>query len=173
MSKNKIINVNIIIDTTRLMKTFTSPSTDQNNPTGIDHTYQYMVVADGTNINGQGTGDLSFTAIQGDVVRFYAVSEYNNYDSPVILYNLFKYGGDDVFTNPNFELQQFPDVVTVGPASFNPLVLQNPNPTQNFWFAQNTVNKKGTENYGLRFAVYNSDLSIFGYFSWDPAITAK
>ncbi|MEA5258731.1 inclusion body family protein [Arcicella aquatica] len=176
MAKNKIINVNIIIDTTRLMRDFKSPSKDQNNPTGIGHNYQYMVVSEGTNINGQGTGDLSFTAVQGDVVRFYAVSEYNNYDNPVILYNLFKFGGVDVFNNPNFELQQFSNVSTVAPKTFNPLTLQS-GVTQNFWFAQNTVNQKGTENYGLRFALYNYDdsnnLILYGYFAWDPTIIAK
>lgn len=173
MAKNKIINVNIIINTARLMKDFPTPSKDQNKPTGIAHDYQYMVVSDNAQISGQGTGDLSFTAVQGDVVRFYAVSEYNNYDFPVILYKLFKISGDNVFNKTDFELQSFSKVDTVAPASFNPLVLKSPNPTQDFWFAQNTVNNKGTEYYGLQFAVYNSDLSLYGYFSWDPKIVAK
>jgi hypothetical protein len=172
MAKNKIININIIIDTSRLMTSFPGGgSKDQNNPTGIDHTYQYMVVSDGAAISGQGTGDLSFQATQGDVVRFYATSEYNNYDNPVVLYQLFKFGGQDVFINPNFTLEQFPGVDTVVPQSFNPLVTKIAQ--QDFWFAQNTVNQKGTENYGLRFALYNSDNALFGYFSWDPVITAK
>lgn len=171
MSKNKIINVNIIIDSSRLMKDFPNPSKDQNNPTGIGHNYQFMVVSDTASISGQGTGDLSIAATQGDVVRFYATSEYNNYDNPVILYKLFKFGGDNVFQNPNFELQNFPGVGIVVPTQFNPLTTGQS--TQNFWFAQNTVNAKGTENYGLQFGLYNSDLSLYGYFSWDPAITAK
>jgi hypothetical protein len=171
MPKNKIINVNIIIDSSRLMNDFKSPSKDQNNPTGIGHNYQFMVVSDGASLSGQGTGDLSFVAKQGDVVRFYATSEYNNFDNPVILYKLFKFGGADVFQNPNFELQNFPGSDIIVPTKFNPLVAGKS--TQNFWFAQNTVNAKGTENYGLQFALYDSDLNIYGYFSWDPAITSK
>lgn len=173
MSKNKIINISIIIDTTKLMDDLTSPpSKDQNNPTPIGHQYQYMVVSDGANnISGQGTGDLSFYATQGDIVRFTAVSEFNNFDQPVILYDLFKFGGSDVFVNSHFTLQQFNAVGTVIPVTFNPLIIKTVE--QNFWFAQNTVNNKGTENFGLRFALYNSDLSIFGYFSWDPTITAS
>lgn len=171
MPKNKIINVNIVIDTTRLMTNYPNPSKDQNNPTGIDHTYQYMVVSDNASISGQGTGDLSIQATQGDIVRFYATSEYNNYDQPVILYKLFKFGGTDVFMNPNFELQNFPGSDTIVPTGFNPLVTQKS--TANFWFAQNTVNQKGTENYGLCFGLYDSNMNLFGFFSWDPAITAK
>lgn len=171
MPKSKIINVNIIIDSSRLINDFKSPSKDQNNPTGIGHNYQFMVVSDGASITGQGTGDLSFVAKQGDIVRFYATSEYNNFDNPVILYNLFKFGGDDVFQNPNFTLENFPGADIVVPTKFNPLYTKKA--TQNFWFAQNTVNAKGVENYGLRFALYDSDLNIYGYFSWDPQITAK
>lgn len=172
MSKNKIININIIIDTTKLMNDQTNPSKDANNPTLIGHQYQFMVVSDGaSDISGQGSGDLRFSATQGDVVRFTAVSEFNNYDQPVILYDLFKFGGSDVFLNPHFTLQQFGDVDTIAPKSFNPLTTKTVQ--QDFWFAQNTVNSKGTENFGLKFALYNSDLSLYGYFSWDPAITAS
>lgn len=175
MPKNKIVNVNIIINATRLINDFTGKtvSKDSTRPTPIDHTYQYMVVSEGSSISGQGTGDLSFGAKQGDVVRFYATSEFNNFDVPVILYDLFKISGDDVFSNPDFTLEPFPGTETVAPKSFNPLVLKNPNPNQDFWFAQNTVNSKGTEAYGLKFAVYNSDLTLFGYFQWDPTIIGK
>lgn len=172
MPNNKVINVNIIIDTSKLMSDCTNPSKDPNNPTGIGHQYQFMVVSDGASaVQGQGTGDLSFDATQGDVVRFTAISEFNNFNNPVVLYNLFKYGGSDVFAQPHFTLQPFSDVSTVAPSNFNPLRVNTV--TQNFWFAQNTVNNKGTENFGLYFAVYNPDLSLFGYFSWDPAITAS
>lgn len=168
---NKVINVNIVIDTSRLMNDIKNPSKDQNNPTGISHTYQYMVVSDGASISGQGTGDLSFQARQGDVVRFYATSEYDNFDQPVIVYSLFKFGGDDVFLKPNFEFQAFPGHDTMVPSGFNPLSVKRVQ--QDFWFAQNTVNKKGTEHYGLRFALYDTDLNLYGYFQWDPTIIAK
>lgn len=171
MPKNSFINVNITIDTSRLKQNFKNPSTNENSPIAIDHSYQYMVVSQATNITGQGTGDLSFQAQQGDVVRFYATSEYNNYDSPVILCGLFKYGGDDVFKDPNFRLETFPGVETIVPIGFNPLKTQKG--SQDFWFAENTVNKKGTEKYGLKFAVYNSDNTLYGFFQWDPTIVCK
>ena len=171
---NKVININIIIDTTQIMSDFNGKevSKDALNPTPIGHQYQFMVISDGgSNVQGEGTGDLSFSATQGDVVRFYATSEFNNFDQPVILYDMFKYGGDNVFNNPSFNLQSFGAHSTLAPITFNPLLIKTID--QDFWFAQNTVNNKGTENYGLKFAVYNTDLSIFGYFQWDPTITVQ
>ncbi|WP_299675567.1 AidA/PixA family protein [uncultured Tenacibaculum sp.] len=151
---NKVININIIIDTTQIMSDFNGNevSKDALNPTPIGHQYQFMVISDGgSNVQVEGTGDLSFSATQGDVVRFYATSEFNNFDQPVILYDMFKYGGDDVFNNPNFNLQSFGLHTTLAPKTFNPLTIKMID--QDFWFAQNTVNNKGTENYGLKFCL--------------------
>ncbi|MCP2029301.1 hypothetical protein L1276_004485 [Flavobacterium sp. HSC-32F16] len=170
MSKNKVINVNIIIDTCRVMDDYKNPSKDQNNPTGIGNSYQFMVASDNTGLSGQGTGNLRIKAKQGDVVRFYATSEYNNFDNPVIVYQLFNLKDNDLFQNPNFQLEDFPDADIIVPEVFNPLnAVQS---TQNFWFAQNTVNAKGEQNYGLQFALYDSSLSLFGYFSWKPTVMA-
>jgi hypothetical protein len=170
MPKNKVINVNIIIDSSSLINDYSNPSKDQDNPTEIGHNYQFMVSSDNKGLSGQGTGNLNFGAKQGDVVRFYATSEYNNFDNPIILYKLFNFGGSNVFQDPNFELENFPDADIIVPATFNPLTTEQS--TQNFWFAQNTVNAKGKQNYGLQFALYNSDLTLYGFFSWKPSIVA-
>lgn len=170
MQKNKIVNVNIIIESNRLINDYKDPSKDQNQPTDIGNGYQFMVSSDGSSLSGQGTGNLNIGAKQGDVVRFYATSEYNNYDNPVILYNLFNFGESTVFQKPNFELENFPDADIIIPAMFNPLTTAES--TQNFWFAQNTINAKGKQNYGLQFALYNSDLTLYGCFSWKPSIVA-
>jgi nematocidal protein AidA len=171
MSKNKIVNINITVDTSGLIRDVPNPSKNQDSPTAIKHSYQYMVVSDNTGMSGQGTGDLSLVVNQGDVVRFYMTSEYNNFDNPVVIYKLFKISGDDVFKSSSFTLELLPNANTVTPASFNPLNVEKT--TQNFWFAQNTVNNKGKENYGLLFALFDSDMKLIGYYSWDPTITAE
>lgn len=170
MSKNKIINVNIIIDTSRIMSDYEDPSTDQENPTLIGSNYQFMVASGHAGLSGQGTGNLNIGAKQGDVVRFYATSEYNNFDNPVVLYELDNFGKDRIFKNPDFTLENFPDADVVVPDEFNPLEVESS--TQNFWFAQNTVQKKGKQDYGLRFALYDSDLKLFGFFGWKPVVVA-
>lgn len=175
-SSNAIINVMTIIATDQIIKDYTNPSKDSSKPTGLPHNYMYMVASgDAMNITGSGTGNLAFTAQQGDVVRFYATSEYNNYESSVVMYSMFKYSGDTVFNN-NFDLETFSNVITPVPTKFNPLTIQMT--PENYWFAQNTVNNKGTEGVGFQFAIYttprgSSTPVLYGYFQWDPSITAK
>jgi hypothetical protein len=173
---NAIINVMTIIATDRIIAAYPHPSMDSTKPTGLPHDYMYMVASGSAmNITGSGTGNLAFTAQQGDVVRFYATSEYDNYQQSVVLYSMFKYSGDTIFNN-NFDLETFSNVPTPVPTSFNPLKVSMVN--QNYWFAQNTINNKGTEGVGYQFAIYttprgSSTPVLYGYFQWDPTITAK
>lgn len=175
-SSTAIINVNITIATDLIIKSVPSPSTNPNNPTQLNSNFMYMVASGSAmNIVGQGGQNLDFTAMQGDVIRFYGTSEYNNYDNPIIIYEFKKISGDNIFDSP-FELENFDARMTEVPVTFNPLTVRAT--TQDFWFAQNTVNHKGTENYTLRFALYTiprgaTAPQLYGYFQWDPTIRAK
>lgn len=176
MATSEIINVTTIIATDRIIASNPKISKNPNSPTPLGHEFMYMVASGSAmDITGSGTGNLAFTAQQGDVVRFYATSEYDNYQQSVIMYGMFKYSGNIIFNN-NFTLETFSNVTTPVPTSFNPLTISMKG--QDFWFAQNTVNNKGTEGVGFQFAIYqtlrgSSTPQLYGYFQWDPTITAK
>lgn len=167
----------MIIATDRLLKDHPNPSRDPNNPTPIAHNYAYMV-ANGAAINptGSGSGDLAFGAAIGDIVQFTAVSEYNQFRQSVVMYDMFYISGDKVFQNENFELKIANDVETPFPTSFEHFTVKNV--PVDFYWGQNNISSKGTENYGLRFAVYQlergqSEPSLVGFYQWDPQVTVK
>lgn len=169
---SKIINILTVIDTDAVIKNYGSPSKDSNHPTPIGHSYGYMI-ATGTTVNsGQGTGDLSITALVGDTVRNWAVSGSNNFEDSVLLYGMPRYSGDQVFST--FQYESFTKSTVVPHSSTQPLPAATAN--QTFWFFQADVVKAGTENYQVQFGLYNRSQTtgqpvLFGYYQWDPQIT--
>ena len=102
---SKTINILIAIDTDKLKSQYPNGSKDPNNPTGIGHDLGYMV-ATGTKINsGQGTGDLSISALVGDTLRAFARSGSDNSEDAVLLYGLPRFSGDQVTSD--FQYQNF------------------------------------------------------------------
>jgi nematocidal protein AidA len=172
-SSFQITNIQVTIDTDRLIQNFPNPSKDQNKPTGVDHSYQFMVASNVTAITGQGGADLNFAATVGDVIRLYGTSEYNNMDNAVIIYGINKFGGTNVFSN--FETKLFTKVAVLPtPPNSLPPTFES----QKFGFYEADVVNTGTENYTIQFAVYVRDRSqanpvLYGYFYWDPTITVK
>jgi len=174
-STNEIINIEMIIDTDKIMSKYplqTNPN--QNNPVGLDHTYQYMVASTLSAQSGSGTGDLSFKANVGDVVRFNMISEYDNFDNAVIMYNVGKFGGDAVF-GP-FSSKVFTKTAVIPATGTSPLP-----PTfepMKFWYYETDILKTGTENFNISFALYKRDRNnpnpvLYGYFYWDPTVIVK
>ncbi len=173
----EIINVNMIIATDQLIEKYPNPSKDPNSPTGIGHNFAYMV-ASGAALNptGSGTGDLAFGAAIGDVVRFTAVSEYNQFRQSVVMYDMFYISGDHIFQNDDFDLKTATGVKTPFPTSFSDFNVKFVD--QDFYWGENNISSAGTENYGLRFALYQlergkQDPTLLGYYQWDPQITVK
>ena len=171
---SKTINILITMDTDRVRKDYPNPSKDSNNPTGIGHNYGYMV-ASGTTVNsGQGTGDLDFNALVGDVVRAFAVSGSDNFEDAVLLYGMPPFTGDQVlspFAYQNFEKST---VVAQGPATPLPARIVD----EEFWFFQANVVKKGTQGYKVQFGLYVRDATtgqpvLYGYYYWDPTIRVQ
>ena len=168
---SKTINVQVTIDAQGVAASYPHPSTDPKNPTGIAHSYGYMVATSGT-ISGSGTGDLNFSANVGDVVRFFGVSSSNNFEDAVLIYGINKFSGTQVFSD--FESKEFtksgvsPSGTSVLPATIS---------DQKFWFFEADVVNKGTEGYKVVFALYerdgNGNPAVFGYYSWDPTITVN
>lgn len=169
-----ITNVQITIDTDRLIKDYPNPSQDPGSPTGIAHNYQYMVVSGNEAINGQGTADLEFTAYPGDEVRFTMTSEYNNMDNPVLMYGITKFGeGTDVFGTFTSESATDSTPVPNGNAVVPPVYAE-----ETFYYYQANVKQSGQEHFMISFAMYErvrggGDPQLIGYFIWDPTITVK
>lgn len=169
---SKTINILITIDTDAVKAQYPSPSKNQAAPTGISHNMGYMV-ATGTKINsGQGTGDLSITALVGDTVRAFATSGSENFEDSVLLFGLPKFSGADVFGPFNY--QNFTKSAVVPQSTSAPLPARIVD--EDFWFYQASISKKGTEGYMVQFAMYTRDPDsgepvLFGYFQWDPTIT--
>jgi hypothetical protein len=168
---SKVINILTTIDTDRVKKDYPNGSKDSNQPTGIGHNYGYMV-ATGTTINsGQGTGDLDFNALVGDVVRAFATSGSDNFEDAVLLYGMPQFSGTPVLSA--FQYQNFTKSTVVPNSPTSPLPAQTADET--FWFFQANVNTKGTEGYEVRFGLYIRDPNtgqpvLFGYYYWDPTI---
>ncbi|MBF7092097.1 inclusion body family protein [Flavobacterium sp. ALJ2] len=172
----QITNIQIIIDTDKIQNDFPGGgSKDSTKPTGIGHQYQYMVASNLTGSAGSGTADLVINALSGDVVRFNAVSEYDNFNNAVIIYNIQKFGGANVFSDFTSRVFSAPGVQPSAGAS--PLPIQTVN-TMTYWFYQADVITSGTENYNISFALYTLDrpsgtMKLYGYFVWDPTIIVK
>lgn len=168
---SKTINILIAIDTDAVISSYKNPSQDPNNPTGIGHQFGFMV-ATGTKVNsGQGTGDLSITALVGDTVRAFGVSGSNNFEDAVLVYGMPRYAGVQVFGT--FISQMFTKSTVVPGSAKSPLPPSTQ--VQPFWFYQSSIVAKGTENYKVQFGLWTRDDSgqpkLYGYFDWDPQIT--
>jgi hypothetical protein len=167
---SKIINILITIDTDAVKSI--AGSQDPNNPTGIAHNMGYMV-ATGTKINsGQGTGDLSITALVGDNVRAFATSGSDNFEDSVLLYGMPMFSGTQVFGPFNYQNFTKSAVIPNSTTAVLPAKIVD----ETFWFYQASVSTKGTEGYMIQFALYTRDQNtgqpaLKGYYAWDPTIT--
>jgi hypothetical protein len=175
MSSAQDIDVLIVIDTEYIKSHFPSPSQDPAQPTGIDHSSQYMIAYDPRGvIGGQGTADLNFRAFPGDRVRFRGVSIYQNSDDAVIIYGIQFWSGDSVFNQftPNLVQRNravMPNVTT--PNGLPAIQAQ-----LSFTSLDTTVQKSGTENFYVFFALYTTGndgqtQNLYGYYYWDPTCT--
>ncbi|MBB6109833.1 Inclusion body protein [Mucilaginibacter lappiensis] len=172
-SSQEIINIQIVIDTDAITTDYPKPSKDPAKPTGLPHNYMYMVATRSDVITGSGTANISIKANVGDIIRWHAVSEYSNFDSAVVIYNLAQFGGTTVFNNLTFSVYTRQGILPVDrdalPVGFS---------TQNFWFNQANVINTGTEYYNVQFALYVRhrdfvDPILFGYYYWDPTVTVQ
>jgi nematocidal protein AidA len=171
------INVLIVIDTEYVKSHWPNPSTDPNNPTGIDHNSQFMICTGSRGIiSGQGTADLNFKANPGDFVSFFGQSIYGNADDAVIVYGIKYWSGAQVFN------QFVPDAVSRTGAAVPDVNTSNGLPAThvpaNFISLDSKVARSGTENFYVQFGLYTLDntgetQNLLGYYYWDPTITVQ
>jgi hypothetical protein len=170
-SSNNIINVLVMLDTEEIIKTYKTPSQEKDNPTTMPTAtpLAYMVATRGSVISGAGGGNLVIKANVGDVIRWTGQSESANFDSSILIYDLQRVGGDEVFTAPTFKKytksSMMPAQTTIFPVTFV---------DQTYWFMQADISNKGKEDYRVKFALYNRPdggaQKLYGFFTWDPSI---
>lgn len=171
------IDVLVVIDTEYVKSNYPNPSQDPNNPTGIDHNSQHMIVSNSNVISGQGTADLNFRAKVRDEISFRGTSISQNSDDAVIIYNIKYWSGKQVFNTFRYNTVIRQYAVVPNYDTSNGL----PADTTNITFScfNSKVKSTGTENFYVQFALYEIDPDdsdrqiLFGYYYWDPAITVK
>jgi hypothetical protein len=174
-SINEIINVEIIIDTDRVINDFETPSVDDESPITIDHNYMYVVVSTPNETVGNGKNiNLKLSAEVGDVIRFNSISEYNNMDNSVLLCEVKKVKGANVFGK--FKSKVFNKIsieAAIGESPLPPVFVKRA-----FWFYESSVKKMGKETFSLKFALYvrkrgQQDPVLWGYYICDQVIVVK
>ncbi|WP_281322452.1 AidA/PixA family protein [Flavobacterium aestivum] len=174
-SVNEIINVEIIIDTDRLIDDFENPSQDIDSPIAIDHNYMYVAVStpNGT-VGSENNTKLKLSAEVGDVIRFNAISEYNNMDNSVLLCDIKKVKGANVFKKFKSKVYNKISIeAAIGESPLPPVFAK-----RNFWFYESSVKKIGKETLSLKFALYvrvrgQKDPVFWGYFICNQVIVVE
>jgi hypothetical protein len=192
-SSNQITNILCCINTDKIIGYYETsgktPSQTITNPTDlyyVDRTRDSslggktiaMFVSNIQDVSGQGTANLSFKANVGDTVRFTGLSEYNNFDNPVLVYKVAHYSGQKVlgrFVADTYQ-KTVPVLNTTEEANNN--LLPEVTEKTSFSFLQASIKEIGTENYNIHFAIYKVNTGsgkpeLFGYFKYDPSIIVK
>ena len=174
-SINEIINVQIVIDTDKLVNDFETPSVDDESPITIDHKYMYVVVStpNGT-VGNEKNINLKLSAEVGDIIRFNAISEYNNMNNSILLCEVKKVKGANVFGKfRSKDLNNISIEAAMGESPLPPVFAKRV-----FWFYESSVKKIGKETFSLKFALFvkkrgQQDPVLWGYYICNQVIVVK
>lgn len=171
------INLLVVVDTEYVKGITKAPSKDWKNPTGINHSGQFMLCTGSRGpVKGQGTGDLEFMAYPGDLVSFTGTSIYDNSDDAVIVYGIKHFAGDTVFNYPfNYSALQRNGAAQPNPESPDHNGLPAVQKPENFPSLDSRVARSGREGFGICFGLYTlvggQKQELYGYYWWDPYVT--
>ncbi|RXM52076.1 MULTISPECIES: inclusion body family protein [unclassified Chryseobacterium] len=177
------IDVMIVVDTDYVKDYIKArnitPSTDKNNPVGIDHKSQYMIVPSAHIATGQATADLNFKGRDGDTVCFRGCSVSQNSDDAIIIYRVKKYDGVDVFYGNPFQYEFVDRTIAAVPDPKSSDRDGMPSVPGNVTFPSldARIGQVGTGSYYIYFALYTLDpkdsskQTLYSYCYWDPTIT--
>ncbi|GLY59366.1 AidA/PixA family protein [Pectobacterium carotovorum] len=172
-TSHNIIYINTTIDTDAIINDSSIKiSTDEKKPQLIDNKFAYMVTTNDLAIMGSGTGELSIVANIDDIIRWSSMSESANIDSSVIIYNISKNTGPNIFSNPEFYKRKRS---AAEPGSLIPIPVSFVE--QNNWYMQSTLLATGTQSYNIQFALYNrpngQEQKIYSYFEIAASVSVK
>lgn len=182
-SSNNITNILFVANTDKIMARCAAlgilPSQNSEEPTdlfgkGISDAI-VMIASNEKTISGGNTANLVFAANVGDVVRFTGLSEYNNFDNPVIVYAIKYYDKDRVFGE--FRSKTYEKEIPVGTSGSSALPSKCEENTFNFFTTD--IIRTGTEAYNVHFAIYKLNTGtgdcgeLYGYFKYDPSVVVE
>lgn len=168
------IDILVVVDTDSIVEAYPNPSTDMSKPTGINSSHQFLLCDDPHGVmSGQGTGNLCFRAYPGDLVMFAGTSIYQNSRDAVILYDIRKNSGHDVFDRFVYTMRSRSGAVV--PDVSQPNGLPPLHKPMTFSYFSAGVAGWGDEKLSIAFGLYQLEedgqtQSLFGYFYWAPAI---
>ncbi|WP_244896650.1 inclusion body family protein [Paraburkholderia phenazinium] len=170
------IQILAVIDTELIKAQHSNPSKDPKKPTGLAHVGQFLLVTGSRGvIKGQGTADLEFMAYPGDLVSFTGTSIQDNSDDAVILYNISRFSGTEVFNQFQYNAITRNGAVQPNPESPERNGLPAIQRVETFASFDSRVMQSGREGFGISFGLYTlvggQKQELFGYFWWDPYIT--
>ncbi|MFK0731427.1 MAG: inclusion body family protein [Gloeotrichia echinulata GP01] len=173
----KKINVLVVIDTEHIKVIYPIPSQDKTKPTPVDCNSQFIIISGSPKIiSGSETSKLQLPAKPGDNVSFRCTSSYANSVDAAIIYRM------PLQENHVFECISFqPNFVTRNCAISDPeqpdgQAIKYKSITSVSY--ESKVSRVGTENLRFYIALYTladdgNTQNLFGYFSWDIAITLQ
>jgi hypothetical protein len=186
MSKNintsiENINIMVVVDAESIITENSNPSLDSNNPTMINHNNQFMICSnsEGLTISNQGTGNLSFSGLTGDLVSFRGVTASGNSVNSIIIYDIQNMNpGNGVFNAFTENIITRSKAVIPNPNSPSKNGLPAINSPEEFYSYSSQISQMGSENFIVKFALYTLDSShenqvLYGYFGWDPQINVN
>jgi hypothetical protein len=174
-SRNENINVQIIIDTDKIINDYGTPSEDESSPIAIDHNNIYVIVSTPNAATGHKNAiNLPLSAEVGDLIRFNALSEYNNMDNSVLLCEIKKVKGTNVFGKFKSKVYSKTSIQAAVGESPLPAIFVK----KTFWFYESHIKRTGKEIFSLKFALYTrirgqKDPVLFGYFSFNQVVVIE
>lgn len=168
----KNIDILVVIDTQRLLADFTKLNEtirkDADNPTHINHNYAFMITSHDFLVSGQATANLHIKCTSGDLINWHGVSESNNFDNQVIVYQL-KHNNNilrEVTLDRQTKEYVFPknnNIKELEVMKLNTLMIH-------------AICQNADVIYDVHFGVYRihretGKRELFGYFKWSTTIT--
>lgn len=172
-SANRTIYVRVVVDTDGLPQDRPASGTDAPTPTTVSFDGRQMIVTTTAGAVDPDTGAITVVAAAGDLIRFYAKSGSNNFESAILI--------DDIGLGGDEQIVDGLALVSLPGMAIAPGVLSGEKPEkqhrQKFWFWQCAVAGDGTRDFSLDLALYgrddNGQPDLAGLYRWDLQFTVQ
>lgn len=168
-----MVYINVTIDTDAIINDFKSPSKDSKNPTPVNPSGYFYMVATKSKSQYVGTNVLEVSANVADHLCWSSQSETSNMDHSAYIYKIAYYNNVKVFDDSKVLFYNYEKEILV-PKDGNPIDMKSE--IRTFPFMDVGIEKRGTEQYNFYFAIYMRGANgqqLYGYFKSDPTIIVK
>lgn len=154
------MQIYIIIETSLLLREYSTPSLEKNEPTLISEEYVCIVKAGYSDrIEELKKNVVKFKKEAVDEINFHLVSESANFDNTILVYDLKEYGNSSILEQLQISHES---VETIIPTHFDPL--ETTKEKRTFSIHRNKILNTGESEYGIHFGVFNYDFTPQGFF---------